>query len=144
MILGPRFCGREDVWKGWRTIALYLRFSKQGACCVYYQNIVDFLFRVVKVCLCIYLILWKLSESFREIVNFPLCLFDDFLLGILALLVSEVEFYSCLLSVCQVLQGAWRYFMGFGGVHAGGGGSAWLGRAIQLLEYQILWDGGLI
>ena len=88
----------------------------------------DFLFSVVKVCLCIYLILWKLSESFREIVNFPLCLFDDFLLGILALLVSEVEFYSCLLSVCQVLQGAWRYFMGFGGVHAGGGGSAWLGR----------------
>ena len=128
MILGPRFCGREDVWKGWRTIALYLRFSKQGACGVYYQNIVDFLFSVVKVCLCIYLILWKLSESFREIVNFPLCLFDDFLLGILALLVSEVEFYSFLLSVCQVLQGAWRYFMGFGGVHAGGGGSAWLGR----------------
>ena len=92
VILDPRFCGREDVWKGWRTIALYLRFSKQGACCVYYQNIVDFLCRVVKVCLCINLILWKLSESFREIVDFLLCLIDVFLLGILALLVSKLSF----------------------------------------------------
>ena len=92
VILDPRFCGREDVWKGWRTIALYLRFSRQGACLVCYQNIVDFLCRVVKVCLCINLILWKLSESFREIVDFLLCLIDVFLLGILALLVSKLSF----------------------------------------------------
>ena len=68
-------------------IALYLR-----ACFVCYQNIVDFLCRVVKVCLCINLILWKLSESFREIVDFLLCLIDVFLLGILALLVSKLSF----------------------------------------------------
>ena len=92
VILDPRFCGREDVRKGWRTIALYLRFSRQGACLVCYQNIVDFLCRVVKVCLCINLILWKLSESFREIVDFLLCLIDVFLLGILALLVSKLSF----------------------------------------------------
>ena len=62
--------------RSWRTTALYLRFERLGACCVYYQNIVDFLCGVLEACLCIYLLLWKLSESFCKIVNFLLCLFD--------------------------------------------------------------------
>ena len=132
MILGPRFCGREDIWKGWRTIALYLRFSKQGACGVYYQNIVDFLFRVVKVCLCIYLILWKLSESFREIVNFLLCLFDAFLLGILALWSRKLSFIlfcflfvRCYKELGDISWGLEESTLGVGGLH-GWGENLWL------------------
>ena len=69
-----------------------LAFFKAGSLFCLLSEYRGFLCKVAKVCLCINLILWKLSESFREIVDFLLCLIDVFLLGILALLVSKLSF----------------------------------------------------
>ena len=83
--------------------------------------------------MCIYLVLWKLSESLGKIVNYLLCLFDVFLLGILALLVSKLS----LILFCSVfcLSGVSRSLEIFrvvhwvgGGVHAGGWGVCMAGE----------------
>ena len=92
-------CGWLDVCKVLEDHCTVFAFLKAGSLLRFYQNIVDFLCRVLEACLCIYLLLWKLSESFCKIVNFLLCLFDVwFLLGILALLVSKL----CLILFCSV------------------------------------------
>ena len=116
---------------GWSWGRDYVRFLRQGACCVYCQNIVDFLSGVLDSggVLCAFT---SFCGKFWENCEFSSMFIWCFPLRNSFCCRSRVWLFS-VFYICQVLQGAWRYFelyMGFGGVHVGGGGSVWLGREL--------------